>query len=575
MSFTPDGNRAMMYVAQGKKELAKAKMMGLPVSMGTYNGFQVRATNLSGVQKVSVKSPMGAAVVCSKAGTMELFTADYWLGGFTKGRALSVADLALGVGLEWDVKWGESDEDIAVKELVPSTITTSGNTNRHSLPLIMPTGGEAFWVGLRTYADGHLFELCRNFYLDSGKGLKRYGDMRLFSSVLDLTFYQLLPTNGRYRLIEHYLDNTFDPNRPMYPLNGAGKLVYADHTEWDKGTGPASTDLLAEDLFQAMTPFVRDKVLGFSILTGAQGNFSRAIAVGGYALAPDADTVETMLHAAIIPLPITYDSGLDTYFTDNPAEKKWLLFFAFRANNITTLFAADSFLSVLDTMAGGAILSGATDYELAQKCLRQLFPRPNYQQDAPHDSTMFDDGASIYTWTRKYGAFKFSALGLEAVSLLIPDEVTLSEGVRPDITYSGNGLFICSCEKVSDDNKTEIVAAYKGSPFTGWVKLTDPVNMTLVHTRPTLVTAETEVILGVAKVDVGTTTPAWEYYFTAYVGGAWRKLGEIAGSEDATWAVSVFGDGALSKSLLDYPGKPPILMQMPYLPYSQYAGLQP
>lgn len=227
---------------------------------------------------------------------------------------------------------------------------------------------------------------------------------------------------------------------------------------------------------------------------------------------------------------------------------------------------------------GFAPLSGGTvtvDWTGAHRMMDQLLPIPNNKMTVPYDSTMFHghDG-NVYTWTREYGSVKFTPLGLLSASVSVPAEVTNTEGVRPDINYSGtfDGVptYFCSCNRV----KEEIEATYIGSPFGSWFKLPHmPDGYTLVHVRPVTVSPTSVFLIGVAK---RTLDPVYQFASLTWKTDSiepWKIMGMLpfpVGDND-NFMTGLYGVDARVNDMINFPSPPHVLPQMPVGPYDKYS----
>ena len=561
MSLILDGNRSLNLIPIGKRLLELAKQLAVPAKVAIHNGFRVSAWHDGDLEKIKIKAPMGAAVICSQASGMSLSTADFWQGGFIGPRPLFVGNLA-DIPVDVDaVSWFYFNTALASVQLAPAAMTTLGAANFPSLPHMIPTAAEMFWIGVRAKTAKNIYEMCLDFYVAAGDAPKRIGNLQAFSDNLAKVSVQCLPTDKWFRTVEHWVDKY-----AFVPVAGApkNKLVCGFEIEVSK-EGWSQANVLGEVLFAGLPSLLLSKILGDLAYDHTEG-----APVGSYSFAPSATAASVFLHGSIFPADLSSQELLD-YFSANPSELKWKLFFSLRKDGVTYIHSSEQFISLLDSMAGGTlIVGGVVNYPQAQEVFKQLFPRPNYQENAPFDSVMFHSDTDIYTWTRKYGAFKFSTTGLTQVTLTMPTEVTGTEGVRPDITYAGAGLYLCVCQKDGDagaDTSRGVKAVYTGSPLTGWTKLPDA---PLVHVRPVKVTADAVTLLGVVKVGD-------DHFFASFVNGQWLQMGKIPGTitGNANWAVCLFGEGGMVKDLASYLSPPPVLMQMPAPPYHAYEGVIP
>lgn len=572
MSLVIDGDRSLRRIHIGKKLLSLVEMLGIPTKTVIRDGFRIKAWSDSGLSKIYVKAPMGAAVVCSTNAGMVVLTADNWLSEFTQPRDLFVGDNDLEAEKALSI-WYPANAVVENTKFLPLELSTLGTPNVPAIPTLRATYAEMFWIGVRAVTTTkNIFEHCRNIYADAGKGSKRFGILQVYASQLFNMASQIMPALSGGRSVEH-------GGYYFY----IGDLVCAHEGHMTESALLAHNFILGKDLIAGMPSFLQDKFLGFDEF-GLPQETTEGAPFGSYAYAEALDAQVIFLHGANFKEPMPF--ALNDYFASNPAEKKWQLWFSILKDGVTYTYSSEQFISVLDSAVDGGIIdAGVVDYAKAKAALRQLFPRPNYHDTVPHDSVMFHgqdetaldrDEYNIYTWTRKYGAFKFSTQGLSQKTLIMPQEVSDNPATRPDITYAGNFMYLCVCTKDGTtvaDQTTGIKGVYYGSPFSGWTQLPPA---PLVHVRPVKVTQNEIVLLGVLKV-YNSETMKDEYFFAHFEDGAWKQHGklnvEITGQ--ARWAACTFGEGGIVKDLSSYLTQPQILMQMPAPAYEAYSGVIP
>jgi len=299
--------------------------------------------------------------------------------------------------------------------------------------------------------------------------------------------------------------------------------------------------------------------------------------------------VQTIVHgvnAANMGYAMTFDSPSKEYFNAHREEGHWQLFYVFyrggRAYNISSL----QFIELLDELADSEILRPDNPvepiyYENAYRMLDQLFCLPNHKFSNPYDSIMFHahDG-NVYTWTRKYGAVKFTPTGLFRVTVIVPRDVSEITGVRPEITHGGDGLYLCVCNKVQD----RILSVHYGSPFGGWTKLPGPPDgYTIAHVRPVVVTSEAIFLIGViwGPVIVNGATES-KYFFATLTWSSekatpWQRLGMLPFEVSIynNMSVGLYGNDPRVVALAKHPSPPAILPQTPVGYYDSYAQILP
>ena len=579
MSLVLDGNRSLKWLTAGRKLLELIRALDIPAKQIMRDGFRIKAWQHRDMSKITITAPMGAAVLCSTDTGIELMTADSLESTFTSERNIFCAAppaLPPGYALVYDFY---STEEVENTEFIPDSSQPDprvlpGVVYTQVTPVLIPTITEFFGVCVNAATAGgrFIFEVFSNFYALNGKTQNRTGYVMEYSSSLATTNIQLLPEKYLFRAVQH---QTYE---------------YAYFQTVDKMVGAVSTFTKTQD----ETVASHNSVLGSSAFYGTPApvyeallaNTALAEPVGSYAFSDPVDDGVVFLHGAIIDLVQLYNTPegapLEAYFVSNPSEKKWVILFSIQKNGLTYLHSSEQFIGILDEMSGGTVFGpGVIYYDKAQLMFSLLFPRPNYQSWAPFDSVMFNSETDIYTWTRRHGGFKFSTDGISRISLAVPLEVTANAWVRPDITHAGSGVYLCACTADGlreTDQEPEVLAVYKGSPFSTWEKLADPplvtvvteVQSRLVHVRPVKVTATEVTLLGVLAA-LNTTTSEDEHFFATFQDGAWRKLGKLTSPVGpATWATCVFGAGKMAVDLADYPTPPSVLRRMIQLPDSMY-----
>ena len=579
MSLVIDGNRSLKWLTAGRKLLELIRSLDIPAKQIIRDGFRIKAWQHRDLSKITITAPMGAAVLCVTDAGMDLMTADSVDGSFTTARSVFVADppaLPIGYALDYNFYSGEevANTEFAPDISQPDQRILPGVVYTPPSPVLISTAAEFFClcVNSKTAAGRFLFEVFSNFYALSGKTQNRTGYVLEYSTTISGTNIQLLPSKYLFKAVQHQTSK------------------YAYFQTVDKMVGAVSTFTKTQDETVASHNFV----LGSSAFYGAPApvyealleNTALAEPVGSYAFSDPVDDGVVFLHGAIIDLIQLYNTPegapLEAYFASNPSEKKWVILFSIQKNGLTYLHSSEQFIGILDEMSGGTVFGpGVIYYDKAQLMFSLLFPRPNYQSWAPFDSVMFNSETDIYTWTRRHGGFKFSTDGISRISLAVPLEVTANAWVRPDITHAGSGVYLCACTADGlreTDQEPEVLAVYKGSPFSTWEKLADPplvtivteVQSRLVHVRPVKVTATEVTLLGVLAA-LNTTTSEDEHFFATFQDGAWRKLGKLTSPVgSANWSTCVFGAGKMAVDLADYPTPPSVLRRMIQLPDSMY-----
>jgi hypothetical protein len=220
------------------------------------------------------------------------------------------------------------------------------------------------------------------------------------------------------------------------------------------------------------------------------------------------------------------------------------------------------------------------------------YPNTSMALKARIDTIMFHGPLGVYSWSRKYGIkadatcrlVHFSETGLALVPCVMPSEVTSIYGVCPNISYAGNDLFLCICEKVCTETLVdfmgpEVVKVYTGSPFTSWAELPMPDIGRLVHVRPVTVTVNRVVLIGVIEKLADDVNPIT--YHATFLDrrdgiGEWVLCAKIPQDYDVTntWDISVYGSGEYVKLMQDYLSKPPVVANRAYFSKAVYEHME-
>jgi hypothetical protein len=279
---------------------------------------------------------------------------------------------------------------------------------------------------------------------------------------------------------------------------------------------------------------------------------------------------------------LLYAGGTTGAFDGYEGDIGWAFGFVVLIGGQKATYNATSMMSLLSELFPNAAIPG--DYAAGREAFRCLFPYPNVSNSAGEvpDSTMFHSPTAAYTWARRFTreallageatAVMWSLAGLEKVVIKLPQVVLDTPGVRPDITYAGDGLYCCVC-----CNYYTVDGVFVGSPLTGWaaVALPQPVGaetLLVRHIRPVKVTASDVWLIGVISVIIDAVETT---YFVSYRSGSWTRGGalDMAG-EKGTWDCAVFsGEG---EAMAKYPTYPPLLRtSIPDTPYTRYAEDRP
>lgn len=283
---------------------------------------------------------------------------------------------------------------------------------------------------------------------------------------------------------------------------------------------------------------------------------------------------------------------MGVYFKDNPSHSKWCAFYVFKVGETSYLIDSSNFLSILDSHSSYDLVSDTTqvgpDYEFESEPWRQvaevlryilMVPPVNYNHIFPYDSYMFHTGdGDIIAWSRRLGAFKFTTTGVEvAFTFNLPTEVTSTDGVQPQISYSGTydetHMYLCICEKISE----EVKAVYFGSPFIEWFALPMPAEGPLLYVRPIKVSPSIVQLIGVVKVPAE-VEDEFEYRAVSlnYTGTeTWTLLTKLPFTvEDKTvFSMCLFGNEQAVKDMAEYSTPVNARPQIPVGPYNLYNSV--
>lgn len=629
--ITFDGHRSMLRKPFAAKKLATLHDLDLPAQTLLWNGFRVKVWQQGEIDGGRVTAPMGAVVGFGTENggqsKVQIAVSEYFRGGFVSVKdAHSVYFPAEGddplvkvfnyVDEETFIADGNSTvQFIPMGSNSPFGLVndsvgalTEWHRDLSGVPGIMPDKyQESFWLTLdnNVFIDlnengtadfpKYIIDRSRLFYIGDGSHVNNRATVSLQVGGGEEMAGAVQP----WRVIQH-LDQEWQAvhDRTSYQVSPLGRKICV------RNWGPV--DFLPYDIY--LDQLIPSGASGFPgelraimlSIVGATpgwplGNYTwgtKAL-VGGEPV-----LLQSLLHVANLTntLPWTGDSPTEEFFDNNPTEAHWKLFYSFYVNGTVSMVSSSQFLSLLDSLADVSITGATVHWSNARRMLNQLLPWPNNNFSCPYDSIMFHghDG-NVYTWTRKYGPVKFTPTGLYTTSLAIPGEVTAEDGVRPEITHAGDGLYLCVCNKPKD----RVPAVYFGSPFESWVKLPGlPAPLldgrpepTLIHVRPVRVTLEDIFLIGVlkdtAREVIGEVEQDVERYFFSSLrwrvtnGGAttvpWQRHGKLPFdvAENDNFSVGLYGNDPLVKDLANYPSPPSVLPQMPVGPYHLYALGQP
>jgi hypothetical protein len=595
MSIYVDGERSRQRLGFAKSMLNKIKAMGLRTKKLIYDGFLYRVDNIApGLSKIAVTAPMGAAVICSQSSGIKLFTADYWLGGFSGGRDVYVSNLEPS---EADLNYHiMTNVAVPATKCLPNAETISPDEVNY-YPATNPqpqisgfATSEFFWVSVSLEPTQtpypptafSQYETFLNFYQSSGNTAKRIGiSYEGHTYAVQKMCAQRLASTG-VRTAEHYLGwylHTVPPVGAQEWLVCSmftGNELGMDHTVYTLNTAATGVPSDLYDLLVQVVP--------------SPG----AASVGTYVFADSAAAQPTVLHCVF-----AISSYLDTnYYNANPSMVPWRLFYSIYTLGAGSIATYPVDTALLNTKSGGYVSPGGVlNWYNAWRFLTLFFPWPNAREFAAPDSAMFHSAnGDVYSWTRKYGAIKFTTTGMFSATLTLPPYVVSNPGTRPELYHVGGDEYVCVAFKPGklmeyslpadqaayDADWNGVRGLFYGSPFSGWVDLPMPdEGYRLLHVQIVSAADGDCTMLGVITES---STP--ENYFHAILdyksgagAGTWVKLSKIPADvvdvDKALWAIGLFGDGVQAKNMREFVAPAPVLPQMPAAPYSVYAGITP
>ena len=591
--ITFDGDRSLKRRWFAKKKLAAIKEMDIPSACPVWDGFRFKVWQLGDIDGGRVTAPMGAVVACSTQDGIKIAVADYWAGGFNPAQDLYVMFKDLGVAWEFTTFFnGPIDPATgyypvkflpAVNQsyfgLIDGDTTYAGTVladDYSCSPALLPFHGEVFNLIISDSmkydlaGDGafdwwrQVFEKTGCFYIANGSQANRIDCVAKHIEYADAyTPWMVYQKTGADRYTTFHSAWIYDfVGEP--PRKAVGSSIDIDTSSQD-------TIHFSEILNDSMSETLRN-ILSNSVNDGS------CEPLGSYAFEG------TFFHAVNASCYV-FSSGVEScvaldYYDDHPEDDSWRLFYSITVGGNVYLVNSSQFLATLDSLATLDLTASWFDAKRMFEQVAGVYPNVNFT--VPYDSAMFHDHAGIiYTWTRAYGAVKFTTTGLFLATVLVPSQVSGEEGVRPDITYAGTfsgiPLYLCVSNKV----KVGVRAVHYGSPFTGWTTLPGATEgVQLISVRPCMVTPERIFLIGVVKHTVDEIdkyafaslnwTAATEIEEASTV--PWQVMGELpfpVGDAD-NFSLGLYGDDPRADALAAYQC-PPIVPQSPVGPYEKYA----
>lgn len=577
--ITFDGERSKGRKWFAEKQLRVAKDLDIPGKTVQWEGFTFRVWQDGELSGGRVTAPMGIAVmrVNSQPKAADFMIAESWQAGFA---LLSSYQVAIWDGTGYAVFNRPEDTTgymtVPYRLMAVSSPAGVGNvafyTDRYPVPSLFPLG-EAIYATV----SGHCFiDLNDNGAADMPKNLIDTNIILYSENGGRLT--------GRVGISHNVTDDLNYPLQTVFNLfSDRVRQAKAHINQFDIVSGHFTAFAIFDvSPSAASISFVPCPTLWYGVPTGLTDEISnvlvseQAVASGHYAFAHDGQDV--LLMGTQLTDRFGWPSSIANTYPD------WRCFYSFRAGATNHVINSSQFVSLLESKSG-ASLSGSWDIVTV---FRQFFGWPNRNDDNPPDSAMFHghDG-NIYSWTRHYGSVQFSATGMFDGGVSIPSDCT-TEGVRPEITHAGDGVYLCVCNRVG----SHITGVFVGSPFGTWTRLADPSTaFELLAVRPVSATYDTEtetysvILIGVARRTGTEEQP--EAHFACIYRDGWLMLGQLPqhmerNEEDVLepvaydgweqYDICFFGDGPVPAGLMQYPSRPPALPQMPMSTnYSDYA----
>ena len=443
--ITFDGDRSLKRRWFAKKKLAQIKEMDIPSACPIWDGFRFKVWQLGDIDGGRVTSPMGAVVACSTQDGIKIAVADYWAGGFNPAQDLHVMFKDLGVAGEFTTFFnGQISIDTGyypVKFLPAVNQSYFGLINGDTVgpgtvlvadyscsPVLLPFRGETFNVIVSDSmkydiaGDGtfdwwrQVFEKTASFYIANGSQASRIDCAAKHIEYADAyTPWRIYQKTGGDRYTSFHsawiYDFVGDP-----PRKAVGYGI-------DVTFGTQDTIYFSEILNDSMPEDLR-LILSNSVNDGS------CEPLGSYAF----DNV--FFHAVNASCHV-FSSGPETceaseHYDDHPEDENWRLFYSLTIGGNVHLVNSNQFLATLDSLTTLDLTASWFDVKRMFEQVAGAYPNVNFT--VPYDSVMFHDHTGIiYTWTRAYGAVKFTTTGMFLATVLVPAQVTEEEGVRPDI----------------------------------------------------------------------------------------------------------------------------------------------
>lgn len=627
--ITFDGDRSRKRIWLAEKQVAICKMLGIPAKTTQLDGFTCKGWKLGNLTGGRVTAPMGAVVACSSRLGIKLSVADYWGGSFSGGRDLNIIYylvetyaklLKVFHKVSKDAMIADGNRIIKFRPM--GALSTYGTVaGVVSGPDLQTVQDYSCRPGLNPYKDGESFwvSMTDQIFLDlNDNGL---ADRPKYILESNLTFYGSNGSNIGGRVgFDLQIENTlYEPWRFIQQISAHkhvsffvgwpdiidGKVVVTRDISLPSGSlspvdgvigGLSVSHTLLESILPVgvMPDELRDILLSTYISSGPLGHYCfelDGIRTTLYVIDAAADGNSAYWEGSVT-------TPLKDYWLANPSQVHWSLFYILRVGNTSYFVNVLQLDAILAALVKTVIAYTAVRNRRMMKQLCMVSPT-NHSFTSPYDSYMFHahDG-NIYTWTRGYGAVRFTPTGLQRQSwpledpprvfdfnFTVPPEVLSEVGVSPLITFAGmdNGspVYLCVCSKAN----AKITAVYVGSPFSTWTKLPaipDAIALpgktlgnVLVNVRPVSAATSKVFLIGVVKqVTADKTVYRFAHLnWTVQDGGVWAIMGELpfTVSISDNFSMSLFGKGVQVQDIINYPSPPVTQPQMPIGPYELYA----
>lgn len=561
-----DGIRSLKRKWYADKLLRILEDLDLYSKVVMWDGFRFAVSAIGGLKKATITAPMGVVVFCCRDNDVVACSAEYWLSVVSTDRALFCTNLDTGVNTIFQYVLSP-DSEVNVAEIAPSYSATMSNAR----PVLIPLGNSEYLfasVSVARAGSSVIAESVLGAFLgDNSHRTRKAFVIESDSSVLARQLVQPLPSNF-FRAVRTQISTMFNEETTSIELVLGTIWTAETMDDFDR------INIKSPTVWRILPEAPMPEELYYALVVPNPAKV-RGQALGSYAFSPSKDGLITLISCVST---VNLSPDLSGYFYDADdniiyANRKWRLFYSIYDGETSTLVTADKFMTVLDTLANNQILTGGTDisnpgvdvdWDMANEMLGTLFPYPNTGHVIPHDYVMFHSATHAYTWTRHYGAVKFTTDGIEVVDLKIPQVVLDNTGVRPHIFYCGS-RYVCICQD------TKVRGLFLGSPFDEWVAVSLP-EKDLLYARIVLVSDDRVIFAGIVKyIQDEITTHKYVVYDTE-LGENWVEYAEIPVEYAArnNFDISFYGDGFYAECMKNVLHHPPVVPQEFRYEYSTY-----